>query len=69
VLSRENYNILDRTGTLPFETWEDYVGNAAKVLLLHDYEAFHGPVDEPMSRRALYADFHVGGMVKYPGSD
>lgn len=67
LLSRENYNILDPTGTFPFETWEQYVGNAAKVLLLHDYEAFHGPVDQPMSRMTLYADFHVSGMAKYPG--
>ncbi len=33
------------------------------VVLIHDFESFHGAVKTPGSRMALYADFHVDSMT------
>lgn len=36
------------------------VGDLVKVAIVYDYESFHGSENQPNSRQALFADFHVG---------
>ncbi len=53
LLSRENAS---------YAKLEDVVGSVSKIVLVHDYEHFHGKADSPNSTMALFADFHAGAM-------
>jgi len=62
ILSKENQHLLDPARIV---TWEDLVGSASEIDLVHDYEPFHGPPGKAGARMALYADFHVDALRQY----
>jgi hypothetical protein len=44
------------------DKWNELAEDLPKMVLIHDYENFHGETSQPNNRMALYADFHVASM-------
>ncbi len=44
------------------EKWNQLAEDLPRMVLVHDYENFHGEKNQPNNRMALYADFHVASM-------
>jgi prepilin-type N-terminal cleavage/methylation domain-containing protein len=58
-ISKENRFILKFITDLGLGDAEDLT----RIVIINDYEAFHGPEKTPGNRMGLYADFHVDSMT------
>jgi hypothetical protein len=64
ILSQENRPATSRieNPTGEMEKYNQLAENLPRLVLIHDYENFHGDIGQPNNRMALYADFHVASM-------
>jgi hypothetical protein len=63
VLSQELHSASSRVVTTgDTEKWNQLAEDLPRMVLIHDYENFHGETNQPNNRMALYADFHVASM-------